>query len=462
MAIAVPYLNENSLINYPLAQDQDVPDEIKRLIVDAAITFCMPFYCTPVLRQVEVTSPSVLTITIGSLESLDQLFVITATDFRHHNIFSHYYVARVSGDCGETPSGGENQNYLSPTICIVIDDTVVDTLRETGYSFNGSLQFDPHAISYEPLRFEKLVLENYKKPPIEIYPTSYRQIWFRGGNNVSIAKSDNGIIISADPGAGEGKVPCPESDPADNGLSGNVQIVGDGCISVEPSPADPKTFIVRDSCVACCQCSQYVQKVNTLKRLANELSLVGTSIKDNIDKLNSEITKFNQQGCEDSEGQWIEILSAAGNNPGAKGRARIFAVLSITNMTCQPGWVTMELPNPNDKLLYFDMEISEGVYADIEPNSTYHTIGHANSNYEPTNIDEGARGLPVLVKVNPGETLKVSRIFIAPKKIAVFPWVENFSGIIKTKGMIRLSRECNLPWQPNYKNFDFKKDLSLR
>ena len=464
MAIAVPYLNENSLINYPLAQDQDVPEIVRRLIVDAGITFCMPFYCTPVLKSVEITLSDVV-ITLGSLESLDPFATITAADLRFYSVGGHWNTARVLGDCGEEPSGtGENQYYLSPTICVVVDENVIDETRADGYSWNGSLLFDPHVISYEPLRFEKLILENYQKDPIEIYPTSYRQIWFKGGHNVAIGPTDDGIVISANPGSGEGKVPCECEEDTGNGLSGNVQVVGDGCLSIEPSPADSHTLIIHDSCVACCQCSQYVDKVDTLRGLANELSGVGASIRANIDKLNEEITKFNQQECKGGDGQWIEILSAAGNDPGPKGRARVHAVLSITNMTCQPGWVTMELPSPYESLLYFIMEIGGGRYADIEPDSTFYVLGvqpGEDPGDQPSDI--AGKGLPYLVKVKPGETLKVHRTFIMPSThIQPFPWNGGFSGTVKTKGMIRLSPECNPPWQPDYKNFDFKKDLAIQ
>ena len=442
MAIAVSYLNENTYINYPLAADQNVPVDVKNLIVDASITFCLPFYCTPVLKNIDITSAGVVTVTLGSTES-DDVFATLSGFFIYSNGGSSWRYTRAVGSCGESSEGQENQSYLAPTVCMIINGVKAQELSSTGsWSWSGNLKFDSRVISYEPLRFEKLVLykdttPGSESPPIEIYPTYYRQIWFRGGHNVSTTPYKDrktgitsGIEIAAGPGLGSGLAPCPCEEEQDkkkrsNFLSGNVSVVGDGCVTVYPSPADPSTFIIKDSCTACCQCEQYKARVDTLRGLADEMAVLGSSIRGNIDKLNLNIRNYNRvTKC--SEGSWDIVLAASGYNPSNRGVGipRVLANSGITNRTCYSGTVTVS-----------EFEITGG---SPEDGTTQWYVGTGGT----SGSDRTGIGLPSGVTVNPGETLKVMRTFkLEDTHIQPYPYSKDFDEVVSISGTARSNQE---------------------
>ena len=81
-----------------------------------------------------------------------------------------------------------------------------------------------------------------------------------------------GVIISAIPGAGEGRVPCGESNDEEcSGIDGNVHpdaqgdvvIEADGCYQISPDSSNGSIRIT-GRCTACCQCDDYVDIGNRL------------------------------------------------------------------------------------------------------------------------------------------------------------------------------------------------------
>lgn len=109
------------------------------------------------------------------------------------------------------------------------------------------------------------------------------------GNNVSLSDPDgmspvNGFAVNADPGAGEGRVPCSCAETAGGnsllaGPTGHARIFNDTCYDLEPGDAayyDENGLLTRDlvihaKCTACCTCSMYGDVVGRLAEIADRI-----------------------------------------------------------------------------------------------------------------------------------------------------------------------------------------------
>lgn len=140
------------------------------------------------------------------------------------------------------------------------------------------------------------------------------------GNDLSQAMSmypsllgadKGGIVLSAIPGAGAGRVPCAfdvdcgEDEGKDNldsndmdgtlvpDAQGDVVIEGDGCYQISPDPFLNRISIT-GRCTACCQCDDYVDIGNRLGKESRTLSSVYGRLMGAASTYNSAAQKFNE------------------------------------------------------------------------------------------------------------------------------------------------------------------------
>lgn len=132
------------------------------------------------------------------------------------------------------------------------------------------------------------------------------------GNNVALSMpedGDNGISISAEAGAGLGKVECVCGDVRHAsplaGSDGNVRIFNDTCYDIEPvvetltvDGVEKKTatLVIHGKCTACCQCEMYESIVNDrLAGIYRSVKSMRQRMSDLASEYESAVSAFNDR-----------------------------------------------------------------------------------------------------------------------------------------------------------------------
>lgn len=338
MRAGLEYLSSNALIAFPLADDQDVPDYIRRFIVDAFFT--VPSHDADrdcLLTGVSITGG-------GAAFSVSvELSDGTEVDFEYGGTHSGRYAVLRS------------QDMLS---CIVVAPSEL-------HEFSGALRFMKSVSETTPAHVNSIQLWDGLGMYASIIAEVSGDVKFSNGYSTTVVSSGNDVTISAVPGAGKGLYPCGDC-PDDLGTSGpDVIEVGDplvsdsgilrfendSCFDIIPYHTEmngmPGIQII-NKCVACCQCSQYADKVESLRGLAAIVSRAGSNVLALIDALNGRINYYNSQPHKhvlggDNTG-WEVTVTGIKKDPsvgGVKGLTRVRGVVGVSNMTASSSSVAL-------------------------------------------------------------------------------------------------------------------------
>ena len=240
------YLSSNSWISFPFKQDQDIPEEIRRLFVDAEVS--------ATTHNVSLTAV-VYSISTGILQ-----FVVGGNS----------YSTSVSAN-------GVYQVVRGYGSSFVIDMSYLNTLDN--YSFSGNIELESSCIDVDSTCIESIELFYGDGSPLNKVVKG--DVILEVGYNTELEDGEddeNTITLSASPGSGLGIYPCPEDckseDIDTDGHSlvtdnGNAVITGDGCYEVT---AKNGIIQIHGKCVACCQCQDFVDIVLELKKIAGKLA----------------------------------------------------------------------------------------------------------------------------------------------------------------------------------------------
>jgi hypothetical protein len=195
---------------------------------------------------------------------------------------------------------------------------VFQVLQNDGMSFPGPFRMSDSSLYARANRVLSFTLVNGEERSGKISGN----VKFKAGTNMyvgsdilqasyimPITEDKKGVVISAIPGAGAGRVPC--EIPVDCGEgSGNIKpdemgdvvFEGDDCHQIVPvdEPWTDESGIKHVSvkiigkCTACCQCDDYVDIGNRLAGESERLSDVYSMIKRDSSVYNAYARKFNQ------------------------------------------------------------------------------------------------------------------------------------------------------------------------
>lgn len=246
------YLTSNTRISYPFRQGQDVPDDVKRLFVDAVIQ--ADSYDVTLTSVSFNVSDCVLRFTVGGKE-----FKAVSTDFSGFG---------VVGDAHTK---------------FVIDFGLLYSVASI--DFKGYVLFEPMCVDTGCDRVTSIELYNGPDDPRNAIITG--DIVLDIGYNIEneVMESQNALRINAGAGNGLGAVPCTtdcEKDPDTLGEplpheNGNAVISADGCYDIV---AKGNKLQIRGKCVACCQCQMYIDILDDLKIIASRIKDIKTKTDD--------------------------------------------------------------------------------------------------------------------------------------------------------------------------------------
>lgn len=238
------FLTSNAETFFPFREGQDgIPYWLKRTFVDASIE--------------SVTGSA--SLTHASLEIETGKFTFT-----------------VNGKSYETSTAGTAYKAVkADRSCFVVDMDHLATLPTC--EFEGLAEFEPSCVIEPPAVIDRISVYNWDDGDRVLEADVTGDFTFKCGYNVDMEVSDDNVMtLSADPGLGLGTVPCdtectedPDTDghplPTDDG---HAVIATDECYEVT---ARGDTIQLHGKCVACCQCQDYVDIVEDLKKTAAEV-----------------------------------------------------------------------------------------------------------------------------------------------------------------------------------------------
>ena len=131
------------------------------------------------------------------------------------------------------------------------------------------------------------------------------------GNNMEAEAGDDGVTLSAVPGAGMGAIPCAGSSgkggrPPIVGPDGHVRIFCDTCLDVEPgivADADGRRLYgqirLHSKCTSCCTCEMYGSIVNdrlrpladTVRRARADIAGLLATYEEAVERFNARVSK---------------------------------------------------------------------------------------------------------------------------------------------------------------------------
>jgi hypothetical protein len=343
MPVSAEFLSSNTQIAYPLDSNQTIPDGISGLFADAKFTVpsvleSYSFY----LDSVHVTKTQLgldLSITLNYSDGYSTKFISIPT--QSIDTGSYYKVLYFSDP---EVTGLHLMFVIAIEGCLFVTDS--DPSNNGCFiKDNLNLKFSDSAIEKSPKHVQTISIYNFLDPSdrtrcTEIISNITGDVTFKPGYNFdfestgsnftanfnilnsnilltvpnnnqnvyqsesSISDSLQGVILSALPGSGKGKIPGTEDTTLVSeqlrSKTGNILIKNNTCYDLIPNDKYGELRIL-NKCVACCQCSSYVDAVNRLHEVEHNLSTLNNlllnitagSYSEEADKFNDFIKSIN-------------------------------------------------------------------------------------------------------------------------------------------------------------------------
>ena len=195
-----------------------------------------------------------------------------------------------------------NGPYRLSRACVMQESPMVDRIRVFNTDKNGNLVEDSHRIAGE--------------------------VSFCAGHNIVLSASDGGFSVSAEAGAGLGRIKCEKEcadseEPSTNirpDDAGGVVIQGDGCVGVSTWGPDGNVIKIDGRCPACCPMDKCEKKAEELSDEADELTEEFDEIVDTGEEL-SELIEEENVSLRNATESDITVKLTAAVNPDMKALA---------------------------------------------------------------------------------------------------------------------------------------------
>lgn len=275
------YLTSNTEIAFPFRDGQEIPDNVRRLFVDARISG---------------------SYTEASLAYVKYDAGLSKLTFRLHGDDTIYECGTAYGDTRTAYGKVEDAETGN---AFVVDLWHLQGVGSFEHDFENGGQcvlFEPSCVDEDAGSVESLTVYE-EEDGVLTARTVDGNVLLKSGYNVELSADVDSIAIEAGPGLGLGTVPCDEcaqdADTDGHPLptdDGHAVIAGDECYEVvvrglvhgqdeedeeSDEPVDSgedlgyssefNTIQIVGKCVACCQCQQFVDVVNVLKEVAQRV-----------------------------------------------------------------------------------------------------------------------------------------------------------------------------------------------
>lgn len=162
-----------------------------------------------------------------------------------------------------------------------------------------NLKFDESAIDYQPPKVKSFTLLTGSGTS----PVISGDVQILEGYNVEIVLDDTqsggvsdltAVTLSATPGAGDGVVPCDDSDSGSPETTrgsiipdnlGRIRLEGDACYAISPISSGLQ---IQGSCYACCTCSDYEEVAEYLNELIQRTHALRLGLEEDVHPLYDE------------------------------------------------------------------------------------------------------------------------------------------------------------------------------
>lgn len=292
-------LSSSSLTAFPFRDDCGVPAQVSRLFCDALA--CVPY------GEALSSSISGVSVSGGALS-----FVLSSN-------------GKDEGLSIDSSEGGHYALLRHSDLSSVVVD--LDHVRDSeDFSDDGSYPLSPSCASYDCRSVRSFSIMNSPdgtSAPVVTASGIVGDVTFVAGTNMSVSASEDGLLLEASPGAGEGTVPCECDDEEDRdgavvvpASTGDVVIEGDGCIQV--STDNSSTVTLGGRCTACCPTDKYVEQLESLASANAMLAKANAAVMEAVGRYNADVTDFNEAVQEPLESEFAISVTAAAPLPREK------------------------------------------------------------------------------------------------------------------------------------------------